>query len=59
MRNKEHVGDGEIIALKLVNEDMKELEKGTECGIRFKGKFALEVGDILEAWKEEKRIKTL
>lgn len=59
MRNKEHVGDGEIIALKLVNEDMKELEKGTECGIRFKGKFALEVGDILEAWKQEKRIKTL
>ncbi len=59
MRDGEHVGDGDLASLRFVNEEMNELEKGTECGIRFVGKFRLEVGDVLEAWKQEKRIKTL
>jgi translation initiation factor IF-2 len=59
VREKVQVGEGEIIGLKLVNEDMKELFKGQECGVRFKGKFAVQEGDILEAWTQETRLKTL
>ncbi len=59
LRDGKPIGDGKIIGLKLVNEDMVELEKGTECGVRYSGKVALEEHDVLEAWKEEKKMKTL
>ena len=39
--------------------DVKEVEKGEECGIKFKGKTTVKVGDILEIYKEEKRVKKL
>lgn len=58
-RDKEEIGKGELAGLKLVNEDLDELEKGQECGVRYKGKVKLEDGDILEAWKQEKKMKTL
>jgi translation initiation factor IF-2 len=59
IRNGEKIGTGEIIDLRLVNEVSKELEKGQECGVRYKGKINLEDADILEAWKTEKKMKTL
>ncbi|MFA5793294.1 MAG: translation initiation factor IF-2 [Candidatus Gracilibacteria bacterium] len=59
MRGEVQVGDGAIGGLKLVNEDLEELNKGDECGIKYIGKVRLEVGDVLEAWKEEKKMKTL
>lgn len=58
-RDKEPVGQGTLESLKLVNEDVNELGKGNECGIRFKGKIKLEEGDILEIYKKELRHKTL
>lgn len=58
-RKKEPVGEGKVAALKLVNEDVKELEKGSECGIRFEGKIKIEEGDLFEFYKEETRHKTL
>ncbi len=59
LRDKEQIGEGQITGLKLVNEDMDALEKGTECGVRYTGKVQLEEHDVLEAWKEEKKMKTL
>ena len=59
MRDGEKIGEGDVDALKLVNEDMHELEKGDECGVRYRGKVKLKPGDILEAWKLEKKMKTL
>ncbi len=53
------IGDGDIIGLKLVNEDQKELEKGEECGLKYRGKIKIAEGDLLEAWKMEKKMKTL
>lgn len=58
-RDKEEIGIGELAGLKLVNEDVDELQKNQECGVRYKGKIRLQEGDILEAWKEEKKMKTL
>ena len=59
LRDHEQIGDGKIIGLKLVNEDVEELSKGDECCVRFQGKLRLEDHDVLEAWKEEKKMKTL
>jgi len=58
-RDDEEIGIGEINGLKLVNEDMDELEQGTDCGVHYYGKIKLKEGDILEAWTEEKKMKTL
>ncbi len=58
-RAKEEIGEGDIVGLKLVNEDVKELDKGNECGFRFKGKLKVEEGDILEMYRKETRHKTL
>ena len=59
MRDKVQVGIGELAGLKVVNEDVTMLEQGQECGVRYKGKVKILEGDILEAWKEESRMKTL
>lgn len=59
MRDDILVGEGKVVGLKLVNEDVDELDKGNECGIRYQGKVHLEEGDIMELWKKEKRMKTL
>lgn len=59
LRDGKPIGDGKITGLKLVNEDMEELDKGNECGVRYQGKVVLEEHDVFEAWKEEKKMKTL
>ncbi len=59
LRDKVQIGEGKITGLKLVNEDVEELAKGDECGVRYVGKILLEEHDVLEAWKEEKKMKTL
>lgn len=59
LRDGEKIGEGQLTGLKLVNEDVDSLEKGTECGARYLGKVLLQEGDVLEAWKEEKKMKTL
>ena len=59
IRGEENIGEGEIVGLKHVNQEVKEMEKGNECGLKFKGLIKLQEGDILEGYKEEKRIKTL
>ncbi len=59
MRDGVQIGEGNIGGLKLVNEDVEELSKGDECGLRYQGKILLQEHDVLEAWKEEKKMKTL
>ena len=58
-RDDEEIGIGEIDGLKLVNEDVEELEQGTDCGVHFLGKIKLKEDDVLEAWTQEKKMKTL
>lgn len=58
-RGEETIGTGKLTALKVVNENVKEVHDGQECGITYKGDVKLMEGDVLEAFKEEKRIKTL
>ena len=44
--------DGELESLKRFKDDVKEVNKGYECGLNLKGYNDIEVGDILEVYEE-------
>jgi translation initiation factor IF-2 len=58
-RGEEYVGEGELLALQLGRAEIKEAHGGQECGLRYKGKVKPEVGDVLEAYLEEKKTQQL
>lgn len=58
-RNGEIIAVGKIPALQSGKQSMNEIPQGNECGLQFEGKMKLEVGDVLEAYKEEEKIKKL
>jgi len=58
-RQGDQVGEGKLLQCKVGQVDMKEVAKGTECGLRFEGKDKIEVGDILEVYTEEIKVKKL
>lgn len=49
----------QLDSLKHVSEDVSELEKGSECGVRIRTPKPVKEGDILEAFKIEKKERTL
>ena len=44
--------DGELESLKRFKDDVKEVNKGYECGLNLKGYNDIEIGDILEVYEE-------
>ena len=59
IRNNELIGEGKITSLQKGQEAVSEIKEGHECGIRFEGNFKVEEGDIVQAYKIEKRKRTL
>lgn len=60
MRNGEMAGKGKIAGLKRFKDDVKEVEKGFECGILVEGFKGVQEGDVIECIKHEnvtRRIK--
>jgi len=53
------LGRGKITKLQVSKQEMNEIPAGTECGIQYEGKIKVEEGDILEAYKEETKVKKL
>jgi len=51
MRKGEKFWDGKIASLKRVNDDVKEVQKGIECGIVLQGSVNLKEGDELQAYE--------
>ncbi|MGB7978446.1 MAG: translation initiation factor IF-2 [Chlamydiales bacterium] len=51
IRGKEVIWKGKIASLKRVKEDIKEAQKGFECGILLDGQSDLKEGDILQAYE--------
>lgn len=49
------VGHGFIDSLRKTDDVVSEIKEGNECGIKFMGDLIIQEGDILEAYKEEKR----
>ena len=59
-RGGEEVGRGKIGGLKRFKDDVKEVEKGYECGILIEGFKGVQEGDLIECFKKEtvtRRIK--
>jgi translation initiation factor IF-2 len=59
LRGKDIVGTGKISGLKRFKEDVKEVEKGLECGILLEGFKDFRVGDMVEVITKEERIRRL
>ncbi|MFC1600236.1 translation initiation factor IF-2 [Patescibacteria group bacterium] len=59
MRGEELIKEVEIESLKKVKETVDEVKDGNECGIKLKGNYDIQEGDILEVYKLEKTIRTL
>lgn len=59
MRDDKLLFESRIDSLKVVQEDVTELEKGSECGLRFKTPKPVQEGDTLEVFKIEKKERKL
>jgi translation initiation factor IF-2 len=58
-RKGEEVGEGFLSGLQSAKSEVKEVAGGQECGVKFKGKPIIQVGDTLEIYREEKRARKL
>ena len=59
MRDGEKVHEGKVATLKHFKDDVKEMEKGQECGIGIDGFGGFKVGDLLEFFVKETRTRRL
>ena len=59
LRNKEEIGEGKITELQTAKKAVQKVPEGSECGIQFEGPAIIEVGDFLEIFKEEKKLRKL
>jgi len=53
LRDGEALFDGELASLKHLQDDVREVRAGFECGMSIKGYNDVEIGDILESYKIE------
>lgn len=49
------VGEGVIDSLRKVDDVVKEINEGNDCGIKYHGNVILEEGDVLEAYTQEEK----
>jgi translation initiation factor IF-2 len=54
LRKGEILFDGHVSSLKHLQDDVREVRAGFECGIALKGFNDFEVGDIFESYTVEK-----
>ena len=59
MRGGQNVHEAKVNTLKRFKDDVKEVEKGVECGIGIEGYEDFEVGDLLEFFVKETRTRRL
>ena len=59
LRNDEIIGSGRPVNLKQAQKEVTEVKEGMECGVMFEGDTKIEVGDILNFYKEETKKITL
>jgi translation initiation factor IF-2 len=51
VRDGKVIWKGKIASLKRVKEDVKEVQKGFECGVLLEGQTDIKEGDILQAYE--------
>jgi len=55
--DEQPMGEGVIESLQVGKEKVKEVHQGQECGVSYRGKEKLQVGDRLEVFSEETKIR--
>ena len=58
-RDGRTIGDYPLDSLKRIKEDVKEVPRGMECGIRLSGFNDVKQDDVLEAYRIEEVARTL
>lgn len=58
-RGEEIIGEGKIESLQSGQSATKEAQAGTECGLSYAGKAKVLVGDILDAYIEESKVRKI
>lgn len=58
-RDNEILGTGKIVECQIGNSKEKEVNSGTECGLRFEGKIKIQEGDVLESYTEESKVRKI
>ncbi len=58
-RGEEPVGEGAVESLQSGRAPAKEVSAGQECGLSFRGKIKLQIGDHLEAYTEELKARKI
>jgi translation initiation factor IF-2 len=58
-RDGEIIGEGVLSTLQTGQQEVKKVPGGTECGMRFEGKVIIAEGDIIEAYKEERKTRKI
>ena len=53
-RQEEKIGRGKVIELQKDKKKVKQVVKGSECGILYEGEKKIEEGDILKIYIKEK-----
>ncbi|OGY48179.1 MAG: translation initiation factor IF-2 [Candidatus Buchananbacteria bacterium RIFCSPHIGHO2_02_FULL_45_11b] len=59
IRGKVRLGTGQITQVQMNKVNVNEVPQGKECGLKYEGKVIVEVGDVLEIYQEEVKIKKL
>jgi len=59
VRSKDMIGEGKIVSLEQNKKETKEVLEGFECGVKIATPTKILVGDILEAYKKEERVRKL
>jgi translation initiation factor IF-2 len=52
-RGEDFIDQGKLSNLQAAKQDVREVEKGNECGLKYEGKPLVQVGDVLSFYKEE------
>lgn len=59
LRESQVIGSGTIVTLRRFKDDVKEVEKGYECGVAIEGIKSYTPGDVIEAFVIEKQARRL
>ena len=59
LRGEEFITSGKISKLQAGKEEVKDVDHGQECGLEFVGQPLIEVGDILDIYREREAAKGL
>ncbi len=58
-REDEFVTTGKVTNIQSAKQEVKFVEEGEECGLKFEGDPLIQVGDVLEFYREDKNIETI